>query len=109
MLLAIFIPTTKKDFTRHNTTTRHLKKVESSRSGIVNDMYIEDGLCVCVCGKEYVHKRSLNAHQKVCSVYIQQLESIQTKKKNTNPNVNPKLNLKMNKKRNRKTIVQNKK
>lgn len=64
----------KKDFTRHNTTTRHLKKVESSRSGIVNDMYIEDGLCVCVCGKEYVHKRSLNAHQKVCSVYIQQLK-----------------------------------
>ena len=64
----------KKDFTRHNTTTRHLKKVESSRSGIVNDMYIEDGLCVCVCGKEYVHKRSLNAHQKICNVYIQQLK-----------------------------------
>jgi len=37
-------------------------------------MYIEDGLCVCVCGKEYVHKRSLNAHRKICNVYIQQLK-----------------------------------
>lgn len=59
--LCNFISNNKTDFTRHNSTAKHLKNVNSNGS-IIAKTY------KCNCGKEYKHPSGLCVHKKKCEM-----------------------------------------
>jgi len=57
-----FISSNKKDYTRHLTTRKHTRLVNTNGFTPKNPTYV----FICDCGKEYKHEPSLYKHKKKC-------------------------------------------
>ena len=59
--------TLQKDYNRHCKSKKHLKAIANDSSHYT----IENGRFMCICGKSYEHKRTLNSHQRICELVCQ--------------------------------------
>ena len=78
-----FITNNKKDYCRHTSTRKHLKRVKMVTNGTKNpkkthdDDFLNTEQFVCICGNKYKFRTGLSRHKNICNFLLIQTKEVE--------------------------------